>query len=352
MNKTGYHSLFRNVLVACCATLAAQSIAWADVIETIGGSTLRGKIIASDGGVIRIETDFGITIEVPQDKVKTMTTDAPVFVALEDGNQMQGTIQTRDEGLTIAGKSGSFQTNTDKISSVWLQGDMTPADKAQEAARRKWTSRISFDLNGKQGNSDRFFIGISGRSTLEGEDDRLSFSGNYSRGDDDGSTTQDDAKAAVDYSNFFGEKFSWYVRTELGFDRIKDLDLRSQSAAGFGYTFVDSEKWKLEGRSGISYRFENYSTGEEFDSVGLDFGLINSYDFGWGKMLNLVSFTPSFDDLANYVITHESTLNIPVDGGERWTMRFGVKNDFTSEPPAGLVKHDWSYFSGITMSWK
>jgi hypothetical protein len=65
-----------------------------------------------------------------------------------------------------------------------------------------------------------------------------------------------------------------------------------------------------------------------------------------------VTFTPSFDDLANYVITHESTLSIPFGGGEWWAMRFGVKNDFTSEPPPGLVKHDWSYFSGITLSWK
>jgi hypothetical protein len=352
MNKTGYHPLFRSLLVACCATLAAQSTALADVIETVGGSTLRGKIIASDGGVIRIETDFGVTIEVPQDKVKTMTTDGPVFVALDDGNQMQGTIQTRDDGLTIAGKSGTLQTNTEEISSVWRQGDMTPADKAEEAARRKWTTSLSFDLNGRQGNRDRFFLGVSGRATLQGEDDRLSFAGSYARGEENGVATQDDAKVGVDYSNFFGENFSWYARTELGFDRSKDLDLRSQSAAGIGYTFVDDERWQLEGRSGISYRFENYSTGEDFDSVGLDFGLINTYDFGWGKMLNLVTFTPSFDDLANYVITHESTLSIPFGGGEWWAMRFGVKNDFTSEPPPGLVKHDWSYFSGITLSWK
>jgi hypothetical protein len=265
---------------------------------------------------------------------------------------MQGTIQTRDDGLTIAGKSGTLQTNTEEISSVWRQGDMTPADKAEEAARRKWTTSLSFDLNGRQGNRDRFFLGISGRATLQGADDRLSFAGSYARGEENGVATQDDAKVGVDYSNFFGENFSWYARTELGFDRSKDLDLRSQSAAGIGYTFVDDERWQLEGRSGISYRFENYSTGEDFDSVGLDFGLINTYDFGWGKMLNLVTFTPSFDDLENYVITHESTLSIPFGGGEWWAMRFGVKNDFTSEPPPGLVKHDWSYFSGITLSWK
>lgn len=332
--------------------LAAQSNALADVIETTGGSILRGKIIASDEKVIRIETDFGLTIEVPQDQIKTMTTDAPVFVALEDGNQIQGTIQTNDEGLSIVGKGGTLVTTTDKISSLWLQGDMTPADKAEEAARRKWTTSLSFDLNGRQGNRDRFFVGVSGRATLQGADDRLSFAASYARGKDDGDTTQDDAKVGVDYSNFFGERFSWYARTELGFDRIKDLDLRSQSAAGIGYAFVDDEKWDLEGRAGISYRFENYSTGEDFDSVGLDFGLINTYDFGWGKMLNLINFTPSFDDLSNYVITHESTLSIPFGGGEWWAMRFGIKNDFTSEPPAGLVKHDWSYFSGITLSWK
>ncbi len=333
---------------ACAAVLPAS----ADVIETVGGSTIQGKVLSTDGGVVRIETDFAGVIEVKQAQVKSLVTDAPVFVQLTDGNAVQGRIEKAGTALRVAGTTGAMQTQPASIAHIWLPGDKSPAERAADALRRKWTYTAAFDLNGRQGNSDRFFIGTSGRATLQGEDDRLVFFANYSRADENDNTTQDEGKAGVDYSNFFTEKTSWYVRTELGFDKTKFLDLRSQSAAGLGYSWIKTARQSLEVRGGLSYRFENYSTGLDFDSVGLDTGLIHSYVFEWGKLTNELTWTPSFDDFGNFVITHESAVELPLAAGKAWKLRVGLKNDYTSEPPAGLTKHDWTYFTQLVFTWQ
>lgn len=344
-------SVMRNAFGVMLASFILIATASADVIETIGGSVLRGRVIASDEGVIKIEADFGPTVEIKQDQIKSIAIDDPVFVALENGNSIKGTVATDATGVQVSGQSSELQTSIADITAVWRDGDMSPADKAAAALERKWTYQAAFDLNGRQGNSDRVFLGVTARAELQGPDDRLIFLGNYSQAEENGAKTEDQGKFGIDYSNFFSKRFSWYVRTELGFDGTKDLDLRSQTAAGIGYSIIKRETQSLETRAGISYRFENYGTGTDFDSAGLDLGLIHTYALKWGKMRNSLTFTPSFDDFSNFVLLHDSSLELPIGTGEFWRMRFGIKNDYTSEPPPGLVKHDWTYYSQISLTW-
>ena len=62
---------------------------------------------------------------------------------------------------------------------------------------------------------------------------------------------------------------------------------------------------------------------------------------------------PSFNDFSNYVILHESAVEMPIGTGEFWKLRFGIRNDYTSEPPnPALENHDWSYFTQLVLSWQ
>lgn len=352
MNTPTTRSILKRTATALALGMGLAGAARADMVETTGGSIIRGKVLASDSGVIRIETDFAGVLAIKQSEVKSVVTEAPVYVALQDGNVARGRIESRPDGLTIGTSGGAVQFQTGAITDIWLEGDKSPAERAADGLARKWTYTVGFDLNGKSGNSDRFFTGLNASAVVTGPQDRLRFYGNYSRAEDNGLATQDEGKGGVDYSNFFTSKMSWYVRSELSFDRTKNLDLRSQSAAGLGFTFVKKENQMLEGRAGLSYRFENYSTNDDFDSVGLDFGILHSYTFSWGKLANSINITPSFDDLGNFVLTHESTLDMPIAASRVWKVRVGLKNDYTSEPPAGLEEHDWTYFSSLIFTWR
>jgi hypothetical protein len=343
-----------SLLCAIAGLVAAALPASADVVETVNGSTIRGKVIASDDGTIKVETDFAGVVSIKQDQVKSVSTDDPINVALKDGTTTKGALDTSGSTLRVNTPTGVLSTQTAAVTAVWRDGDKSPADKALDALRRKWTYQVGFDLNGKKGNTDRMFLGTDFMAVLKSPADRLAFYGRYARGEEEDTVTQDEAKGGVDYTNYFSERVSWYVRTELGFDRTKDLDLRSQTAAGLGYSFFKRSNWTMEGRAGLNYRFESYAPPlEDFDSAGLDFGFINRYDFSWGKMTNLVTLTPSFDDFANYVLLHESAIEMPIGTAKFWKLRFGIRNDYTSEPPNPALKsHDWSYFTQLILNWE
>lgn len=341
-------------LLLALAAFAPSGLLRADVVETLGGSVIHGTVLASDNGIIRIETDFAGTIEIKQDQIKSITTDDPIYVAVKDGDSVKGRITTDPSGVRVVSDTGTLQTQTGLISALWRDGDMSPADKAAEALRRKWGYELAFDLNGRSGNSERTFIGISGRAVLEGVNDRLMFYGSYARSEEDDQTTQDEGKGGVDYSNFFSDRMSWYVRTELGYDHTKDLDLRSQTAAGVGYKFIKREEQTLEGRFGLSYRFENYGDPltEDFDSPGIDIGVLHTLNSPWGRLTQSLSITPSFEDFSNYVIVHDSALELPVGTGKLWKVRVGLKNDYTSEPPPGFEELDWTYYTQLVLAWQ
>lgn len=340
------------VLAVFAAQLLVAPVAWADVVETLGGSIIRGRVIASQAGVVKIETDFGGTVEIGQAQVKSIVTDEPIFVALKNGNTVEGRMEKAAEGVRVAGASASLQTAPTEIAAVWRAGDETPADRAAAALRRHWTVDVAFDLNGRQGNSDRMFVGASLRAELAGPDDRLVFAGSYNQATENEVEAQDDARAGVDFSSYFSPRQTWYVRTEIGYDNTKQLDLRSQSGVGLGHSFIKKPNQSLEGRVGLNYRYESYAAGDDVSLAGLDLGVLHSLDMRWGRIVNSLTITPAFEDFGNFVLTHESAIEFPFAGSAAGKMRLGLKNDYTSEPPAGLEKHDWSYFSQLVFTWK
>lgn len=352
MNFRSHSSFGRIARVVFAATTCVLQPLDADVVETLTGSTIHGRIVASESGVIKVETDFADTIAIKREQIKSIVTDTPIHLALADGVIVNGRIERSGPGLRVIGPEGALQTVPTAIDAVWREGDKSPAQRAAEAMQRKWGYEVALDINGRNGNSDRLFLGLSGRAVLQGIHDRLMFFGNYSRSEENEVTTQDEGKGGIDYSNFFSPMRSWYVRSEIGYDRTKDLDLRSQSAAGLGYTFIKNPSQMLEGRLGLSYRFEDHGTSADFESAGVDLGMLHTLSMGWGRLTNTLSYTPSFEDFSNFVFIHDSAIELPVVGNKPWRVRVGVKTDYSSEPPAGVESLDWTYYTQFVLSWQ
>ncbi len=355
MRTPVHRSLFRLIGLVLVVSTGGVPRLRADVVETTDGSTIRGTVIASDSGFIKVDTEFAGTVVILKDHVKAITTDEPIHVALADGNTINGRIVSTAAGLQINSEKGGYSTEPGAIAALWRDGDKSPAEKAADALRRKWAYEFAFDLNGRGGNSDRTFLGLSGRAVLQGALDRLMFYGNFSHSDENGEVAQDEAKGGIDYSSFFSKKLSWYVRSEVGYDHTKDLDLRSQSATGVGYSFIKTEDHKLEGRFGLNYRFENYGEPEnpDFASPGIDLGLLHTLDTKWGRLTQSLTLTPSFQHFSNYVFIHDSALELPVSRGNKpWRIRLGIKTDYTSDPPDDFKRLDWTYYTQLVLTLK
>ena len=93
------------------------------------------------------------------------------------------------------------------------------------------------------------------------------------------------------------------------------------------------------------------ATNDRVKSAGLDFGLAHEATFGDSKIVNRVSYVPSFDDFSDFRLTHESFYEMPL-ANPAWKLRLGVNNDYTSKPGKGVEKLDTGYFTRLVLNWK
>ncbi len=132
ITKTIHRSLsISAATLALCVIALSATTAFADTITTKDGSVIKGKILSSSEGVIQIETDFAGIVSVSQDHVVNFTSDQPIFVELDDGNTLLGTVTPAEDGLNIDASNGDFQTETSAVTSIWQKGEESPKEKKQ-----------------------------------------------------------------------------------------------------------------------------------------------------------------------------------------------------------------------------
>jgi len=342
------HSLRAAALFVAIGFAVASSRA--DTVETKNGSRLVGSVTEIENGNVHLKTDYAGDVVIKQSDVASITTDAPVSVRLTSGNVMKGTVTSEGGALKIAGADGQLNTTVDKVAATWPAGSEDPA---VAALRRHWAYEAAVDVTGKTGNKEQLGTSFSARATLKTDRDTLQFYSAYDRQISDGAKSADQFKAGVDYQNNFSGKKSWYVRDEGGFDRVKDIDLYNVAAFGLGYDVIKEEKHTLTLRGGVSYRYEGYGnpTTEDVSSAGLDLGLNHAWEFTNSKIVNRIAFVPTFEDLGNFRLTHESFYEIPLTN-PAWKLRLGVSNDYNSQPGIGISKLDTSYFTRLVLSWE
>jgi hypothetical protein len=341
--------LFRIPIVVLASVFSAAFV-FADVVEIKGGARIVGKVSKIDGGAVVVSTDYAGAITIKQSEVVGITTDAPIAVRLNTGTRIDGKVSGSDGAMQIAGSEGVISTTVDKVAASWAAGGKDPAIAALE---RGWAFEAAVDVAGKTGNKEQLGTGFSFRATLAGSQDKLQFYSAYDRQITDGLKSADQFKAGVDYSNNFKGSNSWYVRNEGGFDRVKDIELYDVAAVGMGYDFIQKPKQVLTGRAGLSFRYAGYKNvkTEDVKAAGLDFGLAHRYEMKNSVLNNRISYVPTFEDFSNFVITHESTLELPLLSTQ-WKLRLGVANDYNSKPGKGVDRLDTTYFTRLVLNWR
>lgn len=352
MMKTSSTKYLLNMALALAMALAARAV---DRIELADGSVVYGRIVSAEAGFFKVDTTFAATIVIAQDKIRSFTTDEAVNVQLVSGSTALGRVQVSDTGILVAAPAGQLTAPTGQVTAVWRAGADSPEvrklkDAAAKAARN-WAYEAALAINGRTGGSERFAGAVSLKATLESTQDKLVFMLQAEQADDNGVETANRQFASADYSAFVSPLNVWYARTSLEKDAIKALDLRSTTAVGMGRKLIKRDLQDLELRAGISYTYEAYANGTNFDSPGLDFAFIHAYKFKNGLMTNSLTYTPTFEDFGNYRVHHESTYEMPITAS-LWKLRMGISNDYTSMPQPGIERLDTLYFTSLILNWK
>ncbi len=340
-------STVRALVVSAFISSAGSAMA-ADRLELNDGSVVVGKIISAEAGKMKVDTAFAGTIEISQDKIKGFSTDEEVNVENSAGSTMLGKVTTTDAGLVVTAKDGQLSTSTGSVKAVWAKGTDSPEVRA---LKRSWKYEAGLAINGRTGPTEKFASALNFKATLENSQDKLIFDLEAEKSRDNGVDTANRQFAGVDYSSFFSPTNVWYARTSVEKDAIKALDLRSSTAFGVGHKVIKNNVEDLEVRVGLSYIYENYSNGSQFDSPGLDLALIHSYQFKTGKLNNVLAYTPAFKNFSNYRIHHETSYEMPITAS-LWKLKTGIMNDYTSVPQPGIARLDTLYFTSLILNWE
>ena len=339
------------LLCTLAVGLCFASVVLADLVVTKDGSRLAGTITGIDGGTITLTTAFAGTIQISQDEVASFETETPIVVRLQNGTVMEGPVQASEDGkLRIKSEDGVLETSTAKVATTWAPGSEDPAIAR---TRKKWKYNASLDLNGKSGNTDKFRLGTSLDAELKGPDDELAFFFEYEQAEEEDSKTEDRVAGGSSYESFFSGQHGWYARTELESDNVDNVKLRSTTAAGLSYRFINKSEQTLVGRSGLGYRYTGYDNTitEDESSATIDFGLAHMILFGeFARMENEITLVPAINEFSVFRVVHDSGLEVPFGSGPNWKLRFGIKNEYDSEP-ATDEKLDTSYYTKMVYSW-
>jgi hypothetical protein len=328
-------------LLFLCLGLAA---ARADRIELADGSVIVGELVSAAGGKLKVKTDFAGTIDVAQAKVRTFTTEAAVNVRLDSGSTVQGRVEPSAQGVSIVASNGALSAAPASVTNLWRVGAKGPD-------ARTWQYEAAVAINGRTGGAEKFAGALAFRATLESREDKLVFNLAAEMAEDEGVETANRQFASVDYSSFISANNLWYARTSLEKDEIKQLDLRSSTAFGIGRKLIKNDVQDLEARIGLSYLYETYANGTDFDSPGLDVAFLHTYQTGRGKLSNMIAYTPTFEDFGNYRVHHESTYEMPITAS-LWKLKLGLTNDYTSMPQPGVGRLDTLYFTSLILNWE
>lgn len=322
----------------------------ADIVETTNGARLLGQVVKVTHGKVYLRTDYAGTLVIKQKKITRVETGKPFEVRMKNGRRLHGRISGKSRDLQVVIGSGAVRTTLDRLSAAWPAGKRVPVGIRPDY---QWTYEVSVNLNGKTGNHNQLGAAYGAKATLTRLKDTLVLRTNYDRQVTDSVTSADQFRAGADYTNNYSQRNSWYMRDVGGYDRVRDVSAYDTAAVGAGYDFIRSDHQVLTGRSGLAYRYENYTDPENPDlsSVGVDLGLDYTLPMNDARLTARLAVVPTFESVTNVHVTQETDLDLPL-AKSPWKLRLGLSNDYASRPANQVKKLDTTYFASFVLSWR
>lgn len=329
--------------------LLAPFGAFADVVSLRDGTYLLGTIErVGDGVLFMTVPSLGPTAQrLELTNIESFRTESSV--AMSGGGPVLRGLAAATAGR-VASTGGPETCLLDSSFELWRE----PAARLLLlGAERKWTRQADFDLSGRSGvaQGSGFSAGLQAKGVCD--TDTLTTTFRIVRATAGTQTSADDLHVTLAYETNPTRVVFWYARTDTGYDNARLVDFFSVNGAGFGFRLYTSGSSKLDTRLGLAHRTEYYALPGQanLSAPSADLGIVLFREFGWAALDSAVSLVPSFQDLGNFYIRHESTINL-LRGTGPLSLRVGLAHDFRSKPQANQAKLDTAYFARLTYVWK
>ncbi len=330
-------------VLAVGAGCGAAGAVHLDRVEVRDGAVLVGRVEEVSGDTLALATDYAGVISVKLDHVQRLVLAPGRDLEIPAGLRV---VYLPDDSLLPEEREGAAPH-------VFALGE--PAFGGEPTAERpRWAFQGGANLTGRDGNTNRFDLAVTLEAKLERpEEDRTNLYGRYTYGRTPSQSTADEVVLGGRYTRYLTGRSGLFVREELERDRFEGIAIRSTTAAGLTHRFQFNPDLRLETRSGLSFRYEDFFADGSAEYPGLDLGLDVNWRFvRWSRFRGSYTFLPALDDFADFLFEQDSSFNLPLDASDRWELRLGVASQYNNQPDFGRVRLDHRYYLRLIGRWQ
>jgi putative salt-induced outer membrane protein YdiY len=260
----GFQARLTMVTLVMAVTMLTGVPTLADEIIMKDGSRLLGTVLKEDDGVVDFKTSYAGTIKVKWSEISEVVSDEPATVLLKNRETRESkNVKNTEAGVVLVDETGATETIQPEAI------DYVNPEPWRLGKGMKWSGNINIDLNYERGNSDKNEYHGDGVTTFRWRDDRLKFSGDYEREENNGDLTDDNWRINGRYDHFVNEKFFYGANLAMEHDRPADLQRRTIVGPLVGYEFYESTAMNLDVAGGPMYVNEEFYDADDRDYLAL-----------------------------------------------------------------------------------
>lgn len=282
---------------AALMLLLAAGFAHADQVIMDNGDQYSGRVTGMSSGTLQLKSDFG-QLELPWNRIVSLTTDQPLALTLDSGTRMIGTLIVEDGTARFA--ESEFAGLALPTGAITYMGAADKPDLQVEG-------RINVGLAALRGNTKSDSYHANGEYIARSSRNRFRLAGQANYASERGTRTENNAALSTTYDHFVNAK--WYFNSNFGLarDEFKDLDLRTTVGVGLGYQFRDQPRDRLAVELGVSYIREDYDDADDEDQPAMRYALNFLRRLSVGPTLfHRHELLASFKD-SDYALLHTET---------------------------------------------
>jgi len=314
---------------------------FADIVYFENGDRLSGDIASLIDNKLTVENTPVGKVEVDAAKIKTFSTDEPINIFYPDGESEKRVIEKSDEGLVAVKNNDSDEIKQVEISEIFR------IDKVEDPVI--WSGNIRSGLNGSNGDSDTLNFNAGLNLQRRSIKNRTIFNGQYIFQQSDGETDENKWFTDLKHDYFINDKLYSFSLFRIEQDHSSDLDLRTILSTGLGYQWIERDDLKFATEAGISWLYEDYSTGMSDNKISARLAYLYENNL-WDRatFFNNLEFFPQITDPSDFFLT--TTAGLRTNVTKTIFMEARVLFEHDSSPAEGTGKNNVNYLFSLGMN--
>ena len=320
------------MLIGLMMSAFLTASAGADTVILKNGDQLSGKDCSVSGEKVTLQTDYAKKVELDLAAVEKITYQEPVRLIYLDGSEEE----VRE--LIIA------------------ELDFTRIDAVNPPRLPVWSLDLNAGYSLNSGNSNTQDVNLQVTVVrLIKESYRLTGHGEYFWGTaEDKDTGKDDTVtdrglASLQADLFLIKNGYLYGRSEISYDKMKDLNRRLDNGLGLGYQVYQTDDAFIDLEAGSSYIDSKYDDGT--GDHGIYLRLAENGELKINNRLvfyESVEYKPKVDNYNDYLLNAEAGIRVSLTAGLYF--KVSVIDWYDNTPAAGKKRNDVSVISSLGLA--